>query len=809
MAALLLYLACALATLWIASRCVTRISWRAGAVLAALPLALTGWAMVTGEVLGPIDQIYSTEPFGSAKAQVGFVGRSGGLFTDVYSQMIPWKAAVRHALSHGEWPLWDPFILCGNPLAGTAQSAPYSPVLLLSLLLPLPDSLAFCSALVLLLAALSAFLYARELECHELAALVAAGGWALSSFITFWLGWPHAQAVAFLPLVLLGARRVVRQPAWRTTMLLGVALALTVLAGHPETLLHVVALGALATAWELWDARPRDWPEARGWLVSLAGGLGAGVVAVALTAVYLLPFADALGQSAELGHRSVRYARADRSDEWPVAAANLVPSLVPLVGGKPGYRHYQPPFAWGVPSNAYAGSVLVAPALFGLLFSRCRERFLLAGLGLFGMAAGVNTPGVADLLAKLPLFDITINERLVLVGALALSLLAALGLEAWLERPGDRRLAGLSLGVAAVLAAASAALWPWLTSQRYPPGVFWLKATALVLPPALAALAFGRARALRFAAPALLLLLVAQRVVETRELFPSFPRRMFYPAVKPLNALPKEQTPYRITAGGFNFIPNTSTLYGLEEVRGSQAMRLRRLVETFRLWTVSDSAWFNRVDDFATPFLSFLNVRYALLPREAPRPPGWVRAGRAKGSTLWRNPRALERAFVPPRVRVGGSWQAVRAEMKQETDFAARAWISHPGKPAEGSPVGRANGPGTVSIAARGTGYELSTAMEREGWVVVSVAAWSGWRATEGGKELPLAFANHAFVGIKAPAGESTIRLVYRPRSFEVGRLVSFGTLGGIVLALLIRRVGTTRWVVPGRAATKAASTGR
>lgn len=774
MPTLVLYLATAAGALWLASRTLGPISRRAGVALVLLPLAVTGWAMVSGEVLGPIDQIYYTEPFLSARDQVDFVNRTGGIFTDVYSQMIPWKAAVRYALSQGEWPLWDPFILCGNPLAGSAQPAPYSPVLLLSLLLPLPQSLAFCSALVLFLAALAGFVYARELGCRESTALVAGAGWALSSFVTFWLGWPHAQTAAFLPLVLLGARRVVRQPSLGSTLTLALPLALTVLAGHPETLLHVVALGALGFAWELWDTRPLHWRA------SLAQGLGAGALAVALTAVYLLPFADALRQSAEFGHRSGHYAEQDRSDAWAVAGANALPSFVPAVSGKPGYRHYKPPFGWNVPGSGYAGSVLLAPALFALFRSKRRERWLLLGLGLFGLAAGVNAPGVADLLARLPLFNITINERLVLAFAFSTAMLAALGIEAWIEER-DRRLAWAYLGVTSVLGLVCTLVWPFLAQEGFPGDFFALKTVALLLPPLLLALACGWKRLARWAAPALLVLLLAQRTVETRVFFQSLPERMYYPVVKPLDALPQDESPYRVTASGYSLIPNTSVFYGIEDPRGYQAMRLARLVETFRMWTVSDSTWFNRVDDFSTPFLAFLNVRYAVIPRDVTRPPGWQRVGRGKGSFLWRNPKALERAFVPNRVRLGGAWPVVRSEMEVETDFGERSWIALPDAPEEGLPEGRANGPGRVSITKKGLGYVLTTAMKRPGWVVVSVAHFKGWRATVRGKELPIAYANRAFIAVRAPAGESTIRLKYRPRSFVIGRAVTLAAILGLL----------------------------
>lgn len=57
-----------------------------------------------------------------------------------------------------------------------------------------------------------------------------------------------------------------------------------------------------------------------------------------------------------------------------------------------------------------------------------------------------------------------------------------------------------------------------------------------------------------------------------------------------------------------------------------------------------------------------------------------------------------------------------------------------------------------------------------------------------GGRELPLAFANHAFLAFEAPAGEQEIDLFFRPRSFEVGLAVSCACALALAAAALTRR---------------------
>ena len=88
-------------------------------------------------------------------------------------------------------------------------------------------------------------------------------------------------------------------------------------------------------------------------------------------------------------------------------------------------------------------------------------------------------------------------------------------------------------------------------------------------------------------------------------------------------------------------------MYGLEDVRGYEAMTLERLTETFPLWCVPQPVWFNRIDDPTKPFLSFLNVRYVIAPVGHSPPPGWNVLAEDGSLRLLENPAALPRAFVP------------------------------------------------------------------------------------------------------------------------------------------------------------------
>ncbi|HSM50533.1 MAG TPA: hypothetical protein VLA75_03955, partial [Thermoanaerobaculia bacterium] len=599
-------------------RWVAPVPRRAALLLALLPLLFSGPALVADRVWAPADLGFNVEPYAGLREELGVERTAPGIFTDIGSQIAPWRAAMIASWRAGEWPLWNPYLLSGDLLAASAQAAPYYPLYLVALWLPLPVFLGVQTSLALLVAALAAWLFARDLGLGEWPSLLAAAGWALSGFVLFWAHWPLGVTVAWLPLVVLGGRRVVREPGTRSALLLAVVLLCVLLAGHPESALHLVAVGALWAGVEWLLAPPRR-PGA-----ALAAGIGAGLLALALAAVYLLPILEALPETLEHPQRARVLREIGHSDPWPDAARHLLAAAVPFAFGAPDEPQLPVPLLWQLPGTAYAGSVLVPLALWGLAAGRDPRRWALGGLLVAGLAAGVKAPGVADLLGRLPLFDISLNERLWFIAAWATTVLAAMALESGGERL-RRALPSLALGWTAALTLAVSLLAGPLLLEGFSKRGLALRAVALLAPPALLALAAWRLRGKTRLAVAALLLLLVQRRVEMGGLFPAQPREAFYPPVAPIDRMVADPGLFRVVGQGFALVPATSTHHRLEDVRGYQALNFLRLYEVSELWSTRQPVWFNRVDDLERPFLDFLGVRYALTG-SAPDA-GWVPAG--------------------------------------------------------------------------------------------------------------------------------------------------------------------------------------
>jgi len=89
--------------------------------------------------------------------------------------------------------------------------------------------------------------------------------------------------------------------------------------------------------------------------------------------------------------------------------------------------------------------------------------------------------------------------------------------------------------------------------------------------------------------------------------------------------------------------------------------------------------------------------------------------------------------------------------------------------------------------------WEITVQNEKPSLLVISQPWHPGWRAYVNGLKVPILRANAAFQGVPVPAGGSTVRIVFEPRSFIVGLLISAATLAGLALALALPHIKAWR----------------
>ena len=102
-----------------------------------------------------------------------FLFGSRVLYWGVYLlQLYPWRQLAAEQIQAGHWPLWNPYLGAGTPLAANLQTAAFYPPNVLFLLMPVERAFGWELALHVALAGLSAYYLGRTLGLARFGALI-------------------------------------------------------------------------------------------------------------------------------------------------------------------------------------------------------------------------------------------------------------------------------------------------------------------------------------------------------------------------------------------------------------------------------------------------------------------------------------------------------------------------------------------------------------------------------------------------------------------------------------------------------------
>ena len=247
---------------------------------------------------------------------------------DVLNSHFPMKWSQAQAMRHGYFPLIDPYLAGGQPLAGNLNAAPFYPDNVLFLLGSTFWAFNARFWIHLLLAPIAFYWLARSWGLGREPSWAAAACWTVSGFYLSQLNFYNLIAGATLaPALVAACMGLVRGGRRRALLAPAAALlwALMILGGDPQTALLALLLAGAAVAL-VWRERP-----AGSGLTALALLAAAFVVGTLITLPQLVEFARILPLSIR-GHAGYS-PRAVTTASWdPRQAAEW---LIPFVFGRP------------------------------------------------------------------------------------------------------------------------------------------------------------------------------------------------------------------------------------------------------------------------------------------------------------------------------------------------------------------------------------------------------------------------------------------------------------------------------------------
>lgn len=651
-------------------------------------------------------------------------------------------------IHRARFPLWDPFIWCGQSLIGQTQPGPLFPLNIAFSLLPLDarghvrnDCLNWYYAAIHFLAALFAYLFCRELRLSKTASVLAGCLFGFGGFMGTVPWIDVMNGAIWAPLVLMYLVRTARgeRPA-ANAALCGMWLGVSWLSGHHELPLMLSVVCAGSWLWLLWRKR---WALRYAALSFAIAGL---VGAVQLWPTY------------EFAHLSKRWVGAEKETNWN----DRVPYTIHTVYSLPasGVVETMLPSAKAYADVApFLGGVAVSLALLGLAanFHDRTVRWIgaTAGLALI-YALGAFTPlhgfvySISPMMARA-----RVPARAILFFNCALAVLAAYGIQAppeWNRRAG-RWMAVLA---AAILAACAFLMYRGPAA----PERLWL--TGLCLAAGSAVLLAGKPRA------ALIGLVLVELTPFATGWFPHLTEGK---QVKFASALSRHQDIAdflraqpdlgRVVVNDQDVPENFGDWHAIEMLQGYVAGAPLNLTDAYM---------------HTERFRQIANVTH-YVGREPQRPDQAFLFQGTSGVKVFRNPDPMPRAWAVHNTVPAGTSAEASARI-QDAAFDFRTTVSLPGAaPQLESCVGD-----DVKVVRHGANrVTIRATMACRGMVILGDSYYPGWRAKVDGRTVPVHEAFGVLRGVVVERGTHEIDMRYLPVSFLGG-----GVLTALGLAVVI-----------------------
>lgn len=727
------------------------------------------------------------------------VGRQHGGRNDITAQFLAMRAFPRAALLHGEWPLWNPWMLLGQPWLGNPQAAAWYPPNWCVAAFDHPAAWSWCLVLHQIWGGWGTYCFCRRLGCRPVAAFWGASLFVGAPYCVAQIGEGHFNQVclaAWIPWAFWayeGWR--LNQP--RSTWLLAVIFTAAIFCGHVQEVFYVMLVLSLSCVMEAVGQigqghTTRALQQLGGWLIVT-------LLTAGLSAVEVVPV-------------TVQLQQAVRGRAFSLAEIGLL---------SPGWDHLWQllhPLALGGPEN-YQGSgrffweTLCHFGLLGQLFALwglfgggkrwdiLRWFFVLVFACLF--AVGPHSPIYPlchRLLPGVALFRVP--GRMLFLASVVMAALAAWGVETLLQhRQGwwPRRFWGF-VGLAALVA------WGWCAANGPLPAAAATWQRAVCQTTVWGWIAAGSVCALLMTLPhppakrwvplvgALLSVLqlteVSWSILQT---VPTENLRRHAP-LSPWLTDQSVASSARILARHEHLSDDEAVRYRLCKLTGYEPVPLVRAYDLFDALTEGrdigeQMLGFQPVEPqrWNKPLLDWLGVVWLVCDHNAGPLSGWelVHQGTmaplvtVRGAqpheipfVLYRNVSAYPRAFVVGKVdtlRRHESFSQRPKDWDPKNSVLLDRDVLPPGNRSDYRPATiREYGSDRVVLEAQ---------LSAPGYLVLTDLWYPGWKAFDArGQEYPVLRANHSLRAVPLPAGEHLITLTFSPPLWSIAAGVSLIT---------------------------------
>lgn len=782
-----------------------------------LVISILLWEVIfKGYALGPYDNLFKDPVWANEYIEKN---AQNPLLLDQDTQFLVWHQLVSEVLrTKNNFPLWNPYEFAGQPLVGNAQSALFYPPNLLLSILRAPQVASVRAIFNLFIAGFFTFLFCKSLKIKSGGAVIAALAFMLSGPIVVWLGHPHGNVLATLPLLMWTAEKTLQSRRFYPWgIITSLAIGLTLLGGHFQTSFQNLFISGLYIIIRLFQLPVGRQQKARVLMVFAS----ASIFGVFIGSIATLPFLELLSKSSTLqSGRGEPKEHLLYHSAWLPYLSTIVTSIIPNFFGNPHSGNYWWPCRHATlnynEQAIYIGLIPLSLAVFGV-FSRDREKavFLCASLAILCLCIAWRLPGF-ELINNLPIFNMISSGRLKFYFAFFGAVLAGIGFERLMENyRQDARIPPktlfLTLVPSLLVIVILCTIFIFIHVYHlvninhqfnhlsilnkiidYNDKIFKFNEFKTLIS-FISALVFIGLLLLKVKKPhfaslvkkSMFLMIALELIVLAWNYNPAVPENLVYPPSAVTKYLSKEDAPYRVISRHM-FAANYGTPYHIAQLQAYDLPVPKRIADLYRAWGGKGRDYFAQWD-YHWPILNWLNVKYIITSDDI---------GSADLKLVYRRNavKIYENIHCLPRAYMAYHYRYLKND-REKLNILTSTIFDYKNIVILGQPLPLYQEASLENYQFTDNQnhvefihYETDRAKIivdtlHPGLLIMSDMLFPGWKARVDKAESPIYEANYAFRAVFIPAGKHTVEFYYQPISFMIGKWVTIMSL--IVLLLL------------------------